>query len=88
MLLIDVVHRLYPNEFAWTGGNQREPGMRTVDRLAGTDQFRLAVDAGRLRPLLDEWDRQAEAFRDLERMSDDDLRNALEDALTLSERMS
>ena len=39
--------------------------MRTVDRLAGTDQFRLAVDAGRLRPLLDEWDRQAEAFRAL-----------------------
>jgi uncharacterized protein YbbC (DUF1343 family) len=65
MLLIDAVHRLYPNEFAWTGGNQREPGMRTVDRLAGTDQFRLAVDAGRLRPMLDEWDRQAESFRAL-----------------------
>jgi len=28
------------------------------------------------------------AFRDLEEMSDDDLRNALEDALTLIERMS
>lgn len=65
MLLIDAVHRLYPNEFAWAGGNQREPGMRTIDRLAGTDRFRLAVDAGRLRPMLDEWDRQAEAFRAL-----------------------
>ena len=63
MLLIDTVHRLYPNEFAWAGGNQREPGMRTIDRLAGTDRFRSAVDAGTLRPLLDEWDRQAEAFR-------------------------
>jgi uncharacterized protein YbbC (DUF1343 family) len=63
MLLIDTIHRLYPNEFAWAGSNQREPGMRTVDRLAGTDQFRTAVDAGTLRPLLEEWDRQAIAFR-------------------------
>ena len=37
--------------------------MRTVDRLAGTDRFRMAVDAGTLRPLLEEWDRQADAFR-------------------------
>jgi uncharacterized protein YbbC (DUF1343 family) len=65
MFLIDAVHRLYPNEFAWAGGNQREPGMRTIDRLAGTDRFRLAVDAGRLRPMLEEWDRQAESFRAL-----------------------
>lgn len=65
MLLIDTIHRLYPNEFAWTGANQREPNLRTVDRLAGTDRFRLAVDAGTLRPLLDEWDRQAESFRTL-----------------------
>ena len=63
MLLIDTIHRLYPNEFAWAGSNQREPGMRTVDRLAGTDRFRTAVDAGTLRPLLEEWDRQANAFR-------------------------
>jgi uncharacterized protein YbbC (DUF1343 family) len=65
MLLIDTIHRLYPNEFAWAGGNQREPGMRTIDRLAGTDRFRLAVDAGALQPMLDEWDRQAGAFRTL-----------------------
>jgi uncharacterized protein YbbC (DUF1343 family) len=63
MLLIDTIHRLHPNEFAWAGSNQREPGMRTVDRLAGTDRFRTAVDAGTLRPLLEEWDRQAIAFR-------------------------
>jgi uncharacterized protein YbbC (DUF1343 family) len=63
MLLIDTIHRLYPNEFAWSASNQREPSMRTVDRLAGTDRFRTAVDAGTLRPLLDEWDRQADAFR-------------------------
>ena len=63
MLLIDTIHRLGPNEFAWAGANQREPGMRTVDRLAGTDEFRLAVEAGTLRAKLAEWDAQAEAFR-------------------------
>jgi uncharacterized protein YbbC (DUF1343 family) len=63
MLLIDTIHRLWPNEFAWSGANTREPGMRTVDRLAGTDQFRLAVDAGTLQEKLGEWDRQAEAFK-------------------------
>lgn len=65
MLLIDTIHRLWPNEFAWSGANQREPGMRTVDRLAGTDQFRLAVDAGTLGAKFAEWDAQAEAFRTL-----------------------
>lgn len=65
MLLIDTVHRLWPNEFTWAGANQREPGMRTVDRLAGTDQFRLAVDAGTLGSKFAEWDAQAEAFRTL-----------------------
>ena len=63
MFLIDTIRRLYPNEFAWAGSNQREPGMRTVDRLAGTDRFRNAVDAGTLRTLLDEWDQQAQSFR-------------------------
>ena len=63
MLLIDTIRRLYPNEFAWSGANQREPGMRTVDRLAGTDRFRMAVDAGNLRTLFDEWDQATQAFR-------------------------
>ena len=65
MLLIDTIHRLWPNDFAWAGANQREPGIRTVDRLAGTDQFRMAVDAGTLRTKLVEWESQAEAFRAL-----------------------
>ena len=63
MLLIDAIRRLHPNEFAWAGSNQREPGLRTVDRLAGTDRFRLAVDSGRLTGLLGEWEAQAEQFR-------------------------
>jgi uncharacterized protein YbbC (DUF1343 family) len=65
MLLIDTIHRLWPNEFAWAGANAREPGMLTIDRLAGTDQFRLAVNAGTLGAKLAEWDRQAESFRTL-----------------------
>ena len=56
MLLIDTIHRLYPNEFAWAP---------TVDRLAGTDRFRKAVDDGTLRAMFDVWDRQVEAFRAL-----------------------
>lgn len=65
MLLIDTIHRMYASEFAWAGANQREPGLRTVDRLAGTDRFRAAVDSGRLADRLGEWDRQADAFRAL-----------------------
>jgi uncharacterized protein YbbC (DUF1343 family) len=65
MLLIDTIHRLWPNEFAWTGPNAREPKLWTIDRLAGTDRFRRAVDAGTLRATMAEWDRQAEAFRTL-----------------------
>ena len=31
-------------------------------RLTGSDKVRLAIDAGRLPALLDEWDREAAAF--------------------------
>jgi len=54
LLLIDAIRRQHPKEFAWG---------KTIDRLAGTDKVRLAIDAGRLAPLLDEWDREAAAFR-------------------------
>jgi len=53
LLLIDEIHRLHPTDFAWT---------RSIDRLTGSDKVRLAIDAGRLAPLLDEWDREAAAF--------------------------
>jgi hypothetical protein len=43
---------------------------------------------GRLGELLAIQPRTVYAFRDLEAMSDDDLRNALEDALSMIERMS
>lgn len=53
LLLIDEIRRQHPRDFAWTG---------TIDRLTGSDRVRLAIEAGRLLPLLDEWDREAAAF--------------------------
>jgi uncharacterized protein YbbC (DUF1343 family) len=55
LLLIDEIRRKHPNEFAWG---------RTIDRLTGSDKVRLAIDSGRLAALLDEWDREAAAFRE------------------------
>ena len=55
LLMIDEARRQHPREFAWTG---------TIDRLTGSDQVRLAIEGGRLRPLLDAWDREAAEFRE------------------------
>jgi uncharacterized protein YbbC (DUF1343 family) len=53
LLLIDEIRRQHPKEFAWSG---------TIDRLTGSDKVRLAIEGGRLGPLLDEWDREAAAW--------------------------
>jgi uncharacterized protein YbbC (DUF1343 family) len=53
LLVIDEIRRRHPEHFAWSG---------TLDRLAGTDRVRLAIEAGTLPALLDEWDREAAAF--------------------------
>src|ERR687894_1400595 len=55
LLLIDEIRRRHPRDFAWTA---------TIDRLTGSDKVRLAVEAGRLRSLLKEWDREAAEFRE------------------------
>jgi uncharacterized protein YbbC (DUF1343 family) len=55
LLLIDEIRRQHPRDFAWSG---------SLDRLAGTDRVRLAIEAGGLPSLLDEWDREAAAFRE------------------------
>ena len=55
LILIDQVRRLHPTDFAWT---------RTIDRLTGSDKVRLAIDAGQLAPLLEQWDREAAEFRE------------------------
>jgi uncharacterized protein YbbC (DUF1343 family) len=54
LTLIDEIRRQHTADFAWTA---------SIDRLAGTDRVRLAIEAGTLPALLDEWDRQAGEFR-------------------------
>ena len=48
-----VVRRLHSNQFEWR---------RTIDRLAGTDRVRKAIDAGELEPLLKDWEDDADRF--------------------------
>lgn len=60
--LLDVIHRLHPAEFAWRGANGREPGMLTIDRLAGSAEVRRAIDAGTLAALLRRCDADARRF--------------------------
>jgi uncharacterized protein YbbC (DUF1343 family) len=55
LVMIDEVRRQHPNDFAWT---------RTIDRLTGSDKVRLAIEAGQLAPLLEQWDREAAEFRE------------------------
>ena len=55
LLLIDEIRRQHPRDFAWTA---------TIDRLTGSDKVKLAIEGGRLRELLQEWDREAEEFRE------------------------
>ncbi|MGH9309192.1 MAG: exo-beta-N-acetylmuramidase NamZ family protein [Vicinamibacterales bacterium] len=55
LLLIDEIRRQHPREFAWGP---------SIDRLTGSDEVRLAIDAGRLSALLKEWDREAADFRE------------------------
>lgn len=55
LLLIDEIRRRHPREFAWGP---------TIDRLTGSDRVRRAIDEGWLPRLLEEWDREAAAFRE------------------------
>jgi uncharacterized protein YbbC (DUF1343 family) len=55
LLLIDAIRAQHPRDFAWSG---------TIDRLTGSDKVRLAIEGGRLLPLLEEWDREAADFRE------------------------
>jgi uncharacterized protein YbbC (DUF1343 family) len=54
--LIATIRRLHPEHFAWSP---------TMDRLAGTDRLRAAIERDALEPLLHEWERDAERFRGL-----------------------
>lgn len=55
LLFIDLVRRMHP-EFRWT---ERGAGM---DRLAGSDTMRRAMQGGRLTAALAEWEREAARF--------------------------
>jgi uncharacterized protein YbbC (DUF1343 family) len=55
LLLIDEIRRHHPQEFQWG---------RSIDRLTGSDKVRRAVEGGSLPALLEEWDREAAAFRE------------------------
>ena len=54
LLLIDEIRRTHLKDFGWTG---------SLDRLAGTDKVRLAIEAGTLPAVLAQWDREAAAFK-------------------------
>ena len=58
LLLIDEIRRQHQKEFAWG---------KSIDRLTGSDKVRLAIDGGTLPALLEEWDRDAAAFRERRR---------------------
>jgi uncharacterized protein YbbC (DUF1343 family) len=56
LLFIDLVRRMHPSNFRW---QERGAG---VDRLAGTDELRKAIAAGRLDALLAKWETEAREF--------------------------
>ena len=58
LLLIDEIRRQHPTEFTWG---------RSIDRLTGSDKARQAIDGGTLPALLEQWDREAAAFRERRR---------------------
>jgi uncharacterized protein YbbC (DUF1343 family) len=62
LLLIDTIRRLHPAEFRFTGPTPESPDAYWIDRLAGTDRLRKAIEGGTLPALLDEWDRDSRGF--------------------------
>jgi uncharacterized protein YbbC (DUF1343 family) len=61
--LLEIVRRLHPTDFAWLGANKREPTLLTIDRLAGTDGARKAIEGGTLPALLRKSEQDVESFR-------------------------
>lgn len=61
--LIDTIRRLHPAEFRFTGNSEAAPGIFWLDRLAGTDRLRRAMESGTLDAFLAEWRRGAAEFQ-------------------------
>ena len=57
LLFIDLVRRMHRGSFRW---QERGAGL---DRLAGTNELRKAMESGELEELLRRWEREAEEFR-------------------------
>ena len=55
LLMIDLIRRLHPDQFQWTG--------TTVERHGGSARLRQAIEAGTLPELLREWERDQATFR-------------------------
>src|SRR5262249_31522267 len=55
LLLIDEIRRQQPKNFEFG---------KSIDRLTGSDKVRLAIGDGTLPALLEQWDREAAAFRE------------------------
>jgi uncharacterized protein YbbC (DUF1343 family) len=62
LLMIQLIRRLHPNDFEWTGRNARDPNMLTIERHGGTARLRQAIEAGTLAELLREWERDQATF--------------------------
>jgi uncharacterized protein YbbC (DUF1343 family) len=60
--MIELIRRLHPNEFEWTGRNPRDPNLLTIERHGGTARLRQAIEAGTVADLLREWERDQAAF--------------------------
>ena len=61
-LMIDQIRKLHPTELAWRGANQREPNRTSMERLGGSPRIRPAVDSGRMKDLLREWEKDQTEF--------------------------
>ncbi|NJD20303.1 MAG: DUF1343 domain-containing protein, partial [Gemmatimonadetes bacterium] len=62
LLLMDQIRRLHPNDFTFTRAEFDRGTGNSIERHAGTDKLVKAFEAGTLPALLDDWDRQAQAF--------------------------
>ena len=60
--LIDTIRRVHPAEFRFTGNSAANPDLYWMDRLAGTDRLRKAMERGALEALLADWAAQAAGF--------------------------
>lgn len=56
LLFIDLVRRMHPGNFRW---QERGAGL---DRLAGTDELRTAIESGSMSEILARWEAEAERF--------------------------